>query len=254
MLVVGLIIGGLVINLGGGPDHTRHGFEYWKHPGPLVSSLEPGAPGRFLGLLLGIIYAAFAMCGMEIITLAAAETRYPRKNMITAMRTVFFRIFVLTGLIVGMLIPSNDPQLFKKTGNAGQSPFVLVFNRAGVKVLPHIVNAVVLTSAFSSANGMLYSASRLLFALGVQGHAPNFITTLSHNGVPYVAIITAGLFSFLAFLNVSNSSGKVFNWFVNLSEPLSRLRFIAWTEHDREARLEASSSTSVMPISPSRPD
>jgi amino acid permease len=86
---------------------------------------------------------------------------------------------------------------------------VLVFNRAGVKgrylfnathsfperfvfsVLPHIVNAVVLTSAFSSANGMLYSASRLLFALGVQGHAPNFITTLSHNGVPYVAIITA---------------------------------------------------------------
>jgi yeast amino acid transporter len=101
-------------------------------------------------------------------TSAAAETRYPRKNMITAMRTVFFRIFVcyvspvcsvfrllrpmqlLTGLIVGMLIPSNDPQLFKsvlllfevrlilltprrKTGNAGQSPFVLVFNRAGVK-------------------------------------------------------------------------------------------------------------------------
>jgi len=58
---------------------------------------------------------------------------------------------VLTGLIVGMLIPSNDPALFKsvmslskatmllllmlhrKTGNAGQSPFVLVFNRAGVK-------------------------------------------------------------------------------------------------------------------------
>ncbi|KAI0247626.1 general amino acid permease 1 [Lactifluus subvellereus] len=205
------VIGGLVINLGGGPDHTR---SYWKRPGPLVSSLEPGALGRFLGLLLGIIYAAFSMCGMEIITLAAAETRYPRKNMITAMRTVFFRIFVcyfLTGLIVGMLIPSNDPQLFKKTGNAGQSPFVLVFNRAGVKVLPHIVNAVVLTSAFSSANGMLYSASRLLFALGVQGQAPKFITTVSRNGVPYVAIIASGLFSFLAFLNVNNSSGKVFN-------------------------------------------
>jgi yeast amino acid transporter len=97
----------------------------------------------------------------------------------------------------------------RKTGNAGQSPFVLVFNRAGVKgqylfkvthsfserfifsVLPHILNAIVLTSAFSSANGMLYSVSRLLFALGVQGHAPNVITTLSHNGVPYVAIITA---------------------------------------------------------------
>lgn len=229
MLVVGLIIGGLVVNLGGGPDHTRHGFEYWKHPGPLVSSLEPGALGRFLGLLLGIIYAAFSMCGMEIITLAAAETRNPRNNMVTAMRTVFFRIFVcyvLTGLVVGMLIPSNDPNLFKKSGNAGQSPFVLVFNQAGVKVLPHIVNALVLSSAFSSANGMLYSSSRLLFALGVQGQAPKFVTKVTRSGVPYVAILAGGTFSFLAFLNANNNSGKVFNWFVNLSAVGSLLNWL----------------------------
>ena len=55
--------------------------------------------------------------------------------------------------------------------------------------LPHIVNAVVLTSAFSSANGRLYSASRFLFALGVQGHAPRFVTTISRNGLPYVSIM-----------------------------------------------------------------
>jgi amino acid transporter len=57
--------------------------------------------------------------------------------------------------------------------------------------LPHIVNAMVLTSAFSSANGMLFSSSRLLFALGVQGQAPRFITTVSSNGLPYVAITIA---------------------------------------------------------------
>ncbi|KAI9508882.1 general amino acid permease 1 [Russula earlei] len=179
MLVIGLIIGGLVISLGGGPDHTRHGFQYWVHPGPLVSSLEPGALGRFLGLLLGIIYAAFAMCGIEILTLSSLVW------------------------LLGCSSHPTDPELFKKTGNAGQSPFVLVFNRAGVKTLPHIVNAVVLTSAFSSANGMLYSASRLLFALGVQGQAPRIVTT--------------GLFSFLAFLNTSNGLGKVFHWFLNLN-------------------------------------
>ncbi|KAI0270237.1 general amino acid permease 1 [Russula aff. rugulosa BPL654] len=214
------IIGGLVINLGGGPDHTRKGFEYWKHPGFLVSSLEPGALGYFLSLSLGITNAAFSMCGMEIITFIAAETRNPRRIMVTAMRTVFFHLFlcyVLTGLIVGMLIPSNDPALFTFVINAGQSPFVLVFNRAGVKILPHIVNAVVLTSAFSSANSRLYSASRFLFALGVQGQAPRFVTTVSHNGLPYVSIIIGGLFSFLAFLNVKISSGKVFSWFVSLS-------------------------------------
>ncbi|KAI0297701.1 amino acid permease-domain-containing protein [Russula brevipes] len=210
----------LIINLGGGPDHTRHGFEYWRHPGPLVSSLEPGARGRFLGLLLGIVYAAFAMCGMEIITLAAAETRNPRKNMITAMRTVFFRIFVcyvrLTGLIVGMLVPSNDPDLFslswrfsrhrlladpaQKIRQRGSITFRTCFNRAGVKTLPHIVNAVVLTSAFSSAKA-----------------SPRFITTVSRDGVPYVAITISGLFSFFAFLNAKSSTGKVFSWFLNLN-------------------------------------
>ncbi|KAH9065285.1 general amino acid permease 1 [Lactarius vividus] len=210
------IIGGLVVNLGGSPDHTRC---YWKHPGPLVSSLEPGALGRFLGLLLGIIYAAFSMCGMEIITLAAAETRNPRNNMVTAMRTVFFRIFicyVLTGLVVGMLIPSNDPNLFKKSGNAGQSPFVLVFNQAGVKVLPHIVNALVLSSAFSSANGMLYSSSRLLFALGVQGQAPKFVTKVTRSGVPYVAILTG----------VRSTIYPPIGWFVNLSAVGSLLNWL----------------------------
>ena len=56
-------------------------------------------------------------------------------------------------------------------------------------VLPHIVNAIVLSSAFSSANGMLYCASRLLFALGVQGQAPKVVTKVTRSGVPYISIL-----------------------------------------------------------------
>jgi amino acid permease len=32
-LITGLIIVGLVIDLGGGPDGDRRGFRYWKNPG-----------------------------------------------------------------------------------------------------------------------------------------------------------------------------------------------------------------------------
>jgi len=64
---------------------------------------------------------------------------------------------------------------------------------------------------------MLFSASRLLFALGVQGHAPRFVTTVSRDGLPYVAVTIGGLFSFLAFLNAKTNSGRVFSWFINLS-------------------------------------
>ena len=58
-------------------------------------------------------------------------------------------------------------------------------------MLPHIVNAVVMTSALSSGNGMLYCSSRMLFSLGVQGHAPRFVTRVTKDGLPYVAILLA---------------------------------------------------------------
>ncbi|EIM88043.1 general amino acid permease 1 [Stereum hirsutum FP-91666 SS1] len=219
-LIAGLIIGGLIIDLGGGPDQTSHGFEYWRDPGPMVSSLEPGAAGRFLGLLLATTPAAFSMGGMEIITVAAAETKNPRKNIVTAMKTVFFRIFfcyILTAFVIGLLIPSNDPELLSVHEGSGQSPFVLAFHRAGVKVLPSIINAVVLSSAFSSANGMLYSSSRLLYALALQGQAPKWFATVTASGLPLRATLVAGSFSVLAFLNVQTEAGTVFSWFLSLS-------------------------------------
>jgi amino acid permease len=48
--VVGLIILGLVLDLGGGPNHDRIGFRYWKNPGAFAQFNDiAGAEGRFLG-------------------------------------------------------------------------------------------------------------------------------------------------------------------------------------------------------------
>lgn len=44
---------------------------------------------------------------------------------------------------LGLLVPYNDPNLAISTGTAQQSPFVIAFQRAGIKVLPSIINAVV---------------------------------------------------------------------------------------------------------------
>jgi hypothetical protein len=46
----GLIILGIVLDLGGGPDHDRIGFRYWKDPGPFVAfNGIAGSKGHFLG-------------------------------------------------------------------------------------------------------------------------------------------------------------------------------------------------------------
>ncbi|KAF8558636.1 general amino acid permease [Imleria badia] len=248
MLVIGLIIGGLVISLGGGPDHQDwlQGTSYWQNPGPMVSILEPGATGRFLGLLVSMSPAAFSLTGFELIAITAAEVKQPRTNIIKAMKTVIFRLVIFfvrnilspiaalidpcylkigSVIVVGMLVPSNDPSLFQPGETAGQSPFVIAFQRAGVKVLPSIVNAVLLTAAFSAANTFIFTASRILYGLAVQNKAPKIFATSTKDGLPWVAVTAAWFLSFLAFLNVAASSATVFNWLLSLA---TMCAFIGW--------------------------
>lgn len=50
LTICGLIILSLVLMLGGGPDHDRKGFRYWKNPGAMKEVYDTGDAGRFLGL------------------------------------------------------------------------------------------------------------------------------------------------------------------------------------------------------------
>jgi amino acid transporter len=43
--IVGMIILSLVLALGGGPDHDRKGFRYWKEPGAFKTYIAEGSEG-----------------------------------------------------------------------------------------------------------------------------------------------------------------------------------------------------------------
>ncbi|QRW16929.1 amino acid permease [Rhizoctonia solani] len=221
-LITGLILVGLVIDLGGGPDGDRRGFRYWKNPGAFNTYLvdEPVSLGRFLGILGVLIQAAFSFQGMELVAIAASETENPRRNIAKAVRRVFYRIvvfYVLGILVTGMIIPYNNEDLLQDTGTGAQSPYVIAINLAGIKALPHIINACVFTSAFSAGNSFLYTASRILYGLAVRGQAPRIFTRCTKGGLPIVSVGFCSLFSLLAFMNVSNDGSTVFNWLVNLT-------------------------------------
>lgn len=63
--------------------------------------------------------------------------------------------YILTIFMVGLVVPSNNPDLLSK-GGAHASPFVLAAQLAGIKAVPSIINAVVITSAWSSGNSCMY--------------------------------------------------------------------------------------------------
>ena len=116
-----------------------------------------------------------------------------------------------------MLVPYNDPRLLQSTGNAAMSPYVIAMQTAGIKGLPHVVNAGVFTSAFSTGNAFLYTSSRVLYGLALRGQAPRVFIKCTKNGLPWVAVVTCSAFGLLAFLNISSTSAQAFTWLVSLS-------------------------------------
>ncbi|KAL8968605.1 MAG: hypothetical protein Q9183_002385 [Haloplaca sp. 2 TL-2023] len=221
--IVGLIIFAVVIDLGGGPTHDRLGFRYWNDPGAMKAYKGTGSTGHFLGLFSTLVNAAYSYGGVEMVAVAAGEAENPRHNIPKAVRRVFWRIllfYVLGSLAIGLVIPYNEPRLLgaiehQEPGGAA-SPWVIAAYRASVPVLPSIINAVILTSATSSANAFLYTGSRYLYALAQNGQAPRFLLKCSKRGVPYYCIGITAAFSLLAYMACSSGANKVFVWFQNL--------------------------------------
>lgn len=76
----------------------------------------------------------------------------------------------------------------------------------GIKVLNHILNAMILLFTISSASSDIYIGSRTLYGLAVEGKAPFIFTKVNKRGLPWMAVLVVSLFTFLTFLNVSSSS------------------------------------------------
>jgi amino acid transporter len=220
MLIVGINIMALVITCGGGPDHKSIGFEYWRNPGPFVEYLGyAGSLGHFLGFWTTFNNAVYAYSGIQNISIAASETQNPRRNIPKAAKRIFVRVllfYVLTIFMVGLVVPSNDPHLLKSTGTASQSPFVIAASRAGIKVIPSIINAVILTSAWSSGNASMLAGSRILYGMAKEGRAPKIFTKTNRFGIPWVSVSLFSIFLCLAFLSLSSGANVAFTWLQDL--------------------------------------
>ncbi|MCJ1348671.1 hypothetical protein MMC31_006904 [Peltigera leucophlebia] len=232
--IVGLLIFAFIIDLGGGPTRDRLGFRYWKHPGAMRQYKSTGDAGRFLGLFSTLVNAAFSYGGVEMVAVAAGEAEDPRRNIPKAVRRVFWRIlffYVLGSLAIGVLLPYNEPRLLNAIENdepgGAASPWVIAVYRASVPVLPSIINAVILTSATSSANAFLYTGSRYLYALAQNGQAPRFLLKCSKRGVPYFCIGITASISLLTYLSCSSGSATVFEWFQNLTTIASLFTWVS---------------------------
>ncbi|KAH7054396.1 putative general amino acid permease [Macrophomina phaseolina] len=223
-LVVLLFSFTFVTMCGGNPQRHAYGFSNWTKPHPFLEHLSTGDLGRFQGFLSALWQAAFIVVGPEYIATCAGETQNPRKTLRSAFKQVYWRFgvfFVGGALCVGIIIPADDASLVSTfsaghTGTGASSPFVMAMRNMKVEVLPHIVNALLLTSVYSAGNCYVYTTCRSLHSLASSGHAPEIFTRTTKNGVPFNALLVALAFACLSYLKLNSGSMKVLTWLTNL--------------------------------------
>lgn len=127
--------------------------------------------------------------------MTAGEACAPRTTLPAAFRGTTFRLiafFVLGSLCVGIVVPYNDADLLRAISGArpgaGSSPYVIAMAHMGIPVLPHLVNALVLTAVFSAGNSYVFCASRTLYGLALEGKVPRVLARCTASGVPIYCV------------------------------------------------------------------
>ncbi|KUI71115.1 hypothetical protein VM1G_07281 [Cytospora mali] len=197
------------------------GFRYWGAPyGPILHGIE--------GFGQVFVLASAYYVGTEIISLAAGETKDPRRAIPQGVNTVVYRIlFVYMGLIFfqGIICPSNSPDLLNAHSTTASSPFTIAFTAGGWTWSADFINAIIVVAFISAVNGCIYVQSRALYSLALSGRAPKVFATTSKKGVPYVSILTSCLWGFLALMNLKVTAGQVFSYMTSVGGSAA---YIAW--------------------------
>lgn len=122
--------------------------------------------------------------------------------------------------VVGCIVPYTDPRLLNGAFSTDikASPFVIAVQNAGIKVVPSILNAIILISVLSVGNSSTYGATRTLQALADKGQAPKIFNYVDKRGRPLATLVLTLALGLIAYIGVIPGKGPViFDWLLSLS-------------------------------------
>ncbi|MEV5682007.1 amino acid permease [Streptomyces sp. NPDC052164] len=182
-------------------------------------------PNGWDGVVSGVLTVVFAFGGLEVVTIAAAETDDPARAVGRAVRSAVVRIlffYVGSMLVIVTVLPWTAQQ-------AGLSPYVKVLDSIGVPSAGQIMNIVVFVALLSALNANLYGSSRMIFSLAERGEAPRGLLKVSGGGrgrgggagggggggVPRRAVLASVAFGFVSVLLNLRWPDTVFLYLLN---------------------------------------
>ena len=150
-------------------------------------------PRGFAPVVGALLTTMFTFLGTEVVTIAAAESENPAKEIAHAITSVVWRIslfYIGSIAIIISVVPWNDPAL---TSIGSYQAVLEVFHVPHAKLM---IDSLILVAVASCLNSALYTASRMLFSLGTRGQAPSLMKSTTRSGVPANAVLASTLVAF----------------------------------------------------------
>ncbi|WP_249678333.1 GABA permease [Pseudomonas abieticivorans] len=180
-------------------------------------------PNGIGAVVAAMLTTMFSFMGTEIVTIAAAESSNPAKQITKATNSVIWRIFLFYLVSIFMivaLVPWNDPRL------AEIGSYQTVLNLMGIPNAKMIVDVVVLVAVTSCLNSALYTSSRMLFSLSRRGDAPAMARRTDKSGTPYWAVLLSTAAAFLAVFANYVAPAAVFDFLLASSGAIALLVYL----------------------------
>ncbi|EET77650.1 amino acid permease [Corynebacterium tuberculostearicum] len=172
-------------------------------------------PNGMPGFAAGLLAVAFAFGGIELVTIAAAESEDPAHNVATAVRAIIVRIMIFyigSIVVITMALPFSSIQ---DADVAADSPFTLVLAAAKIPFAAGFMEAIIALALLSAFNAQIYATSRLVFDMTKDHCAPGFFLKQNRAGSPINAVILSMVFAFasvgLQFWNPPGLLAFLFN-------------------------------------------
>lgn len=189
VIILFLIIGA-ALWLGVLPGHEFVGFDNLRESG--------FAPNGITGIAAGLLAVAFAFGGIEVVTIAAAESENPAQAVKRAVNSIIWRIalfYVGSVIVIILLLPYAQ---IDGADSAADSPFTQVLNMANLPGVVGFMEAVIVLALLSAFNAQIYGTSRLAYQQALESDAPRWLRKTNANAVPINAVFVSMFFAFVA--------------------------------------------------------
>ncbi|MGW2155892.1 amino acid permease [Nonomuraea sp. NPDC001699] len=199
------------------------------------------APKGWGAVLTALVTVLFSYFGAEIVTIAAAESAEPAKEVARATLRVVWRVLIFyvgSVLVILAVVPWD-----RVPANGADSPFVTAISALGVPGAATLMTWVVLVAVVSVMNAALYAASRVLRAMAARGDAPAAAGRVRASGVPAPALLGGAVLALALMAGASAAGDDAFDLLINTAGLLVLMLyvFVALSQLRLRRRMEAES-------------